>query len=271
MIKLDLIEFADFFHYSDKIIDEILRQNPHIQPPIPLEDIAKQAGISGISYQSLDGLEGALIANKCKTDGIILINDRTKNTKRHRFTLGHELGHFMIPKHGNEMKCSISDMKNTKKNIEEEANKFAAELLMPKKIFCSGNIFDIPSIENIITLSERYEVSFESCANKYVSTHHEPLSILFFKDKKLRYCIKNQHIPFYFNFTPNKGASLPIASLSYDSLDDTIKIDDIDPSIWFDSVKGFALPEEIIEESYTQKCGYSATLLKLGEIEEVEY
>lgn len=274
MIKLELIKFADFFHYNDEIIDEILRQNPNIKPPIPIECIAEQAGINNISYKSFDRLEGALIANEYKTNGTILINNKIVNTGRQRFTLSHELGHFMIPKHGHNMQCSINDMNTQNKVIELEANKFAAELLMPKKIFCNGSLFDVASIENIIKLSETYQVSFESCANKYISTHHEPLAVLFYKDKELRYYIKNNNIPFYFNSLIKKGALMPDASLSYSDniTDNPIDIDSIDSSIWFDDIQGFILPDEIIEESYTQNSGYSTTLLNFNdEIEEVEY
>jgi hypothetical protein len=51
------------------------------------------------------------VANEYKTEGVILINNSKEigTKERQRFTLGHEIGHFMIPHHGHEMSCSISD------------------------------------------------------------------------------------------------------------------------------------------------------------------
>jgi Zn-dependent peptidase ImmA (M78 family) len=108
VIKLDLIEFSDYIRPKE-IVDEVLKQNPNIKIPIPLSEIAKNIGIVDIDYRPLGNLEGALVANEYKTEGVILINNsKEAGTKeRQRFTLGHEIGHFMIPRHGYKMSCSI--------------------------------------------------------------------------------------------------------------------------------------------------------------------
>ena len=278
MIKLNLIEFSDYVR-TKEIIDEILKQNPDIKPPIPLDEIARVVGIKDISYKPLDGLEGALVANEYKDEGVILVNNSggLNTEKRQRFTLGHELGHFMIPHHGYKMSCSIVDMENNSskmETVELEANDFASKILMPEVLFCRNTFFDNPSIKNIQKLGLDYAVSFEASANRYVTTHHEPLVILFYKDKKLRYFKQNDHLPFYFQFKPCKNAPLPLGSISSQMQtpsEEKIELDYIDPSVWFNQIKGFALPDEIVEEVYIQKNGYSATLLRFDkEIEEIE-
>jgi Zn-dependent peptidase ImmA (M78 family) len=74
---------------------------------LPTQDLKEP----NIDYSPLDNLEGALVANEYKTEGVILINNSKEigTKERQRFTLGHEIGHFMIPHHGHEMSCSISD------------------------------------------------------------------------------------------------------------------------------------------------------------------
>ncbi|BAS67849.1 ImmA/IrrE family metallo-endopeptidase [Bathymodiolus septemdierum thioautotrophic gill symbiont] len=277
MIKLDLIEFADYIRPKE-IVDEILKQNPNIKIPIPLSEIAKNIGIVDIDYRPLGNLEGALVANEYKTEGVILINNsKEAGTKeRQRFTLGHEIGHFMIPRHGHKMSCSISDMSTTNKDekIEIEANDFASKILMPDQLFCKGSLFDNPSIENIKKLAVIYGVSFAACSNKYITNHHEPLAMVFYKNKKFRYFKKSKDFPFYFSFECKKGTQLPLDSLANnlnDFSDENISLDYTDASVWISKTNGFLLPDEIIEEVYIQKNGYSVVLLKFEEeIEEIE-
>ncbi len=277
MIKLDLIEFADYIRPKE-IVDEVLKQNPNIKIPIPLSEIAKNIGIVDVDYRPLGNLEGALVANEHKTKGVILINNsKEAGTKeRQRFTLGHEIGHFMIPRHGHKMSCSISDMNTTNKDekIEIEANDFASKILMPDQLFCKGSLFDNPSIGNIKKLATNYEVSFAACADKYITNHHEPLAILFYKDKRLRYLKKNKAFPFYFSFQCKKDTQLPLDSLANNLNDfsgENISLDYTDASVWISKTNGFLLPDEIVEEVYIQKNGYSAVLLRFeDEIKEVE-
>ncbi|TMM47061.1 hypothetical protein [Colwellia ponticola] len=65
------MELADFTN-PKTIVKEILSQNPNIKLPIPLEEIASAARISEIQYRSLDGLEGALVANKKRVKVLLL-------------------------------------------------------------------------------------------------------------------------------------------------------------------------------------------------------
>ena len=156
MISLDLIEFADLVRPVD-IADQVFKQNNWIDSAVPLEEIAKAAGIKDIQYAPLKSFEGTLLANDTKTEGVIVINSEARHERR-RFTLGHELGHFMIPRHGHKMQCSKSDLAmSTSVAIEAEANLFAAELLMPKRLLSKLSFFnEEPSIEGIKLAAEKF-------------------------------------------------------------------------------------------------------------------
>ena len=277
MITLDLIEFGDLVR-SKEITDEILRQNPHLKIPVPLKDIAEQAGITDIVYKPLDGLQGALVANEYKSEGIILINEKSIDDQlyRHNFTLGHELGHFMLPRHGHLMECSIESMQSPDiKSIEYEANQFASEILMPRKYFQQHPLFDRePSLSNIIDLASEFNVSVEACAIRYTELQHEALMIIFYKDRRFRYFRKSKNMPFYFQKKPKNGVSAPNGSLTKTiSFNGEYKFQDdsLDSSVWFNESKDYRLPEEVIEEVYLQNNGYSVTMLRFeDELEEIE-
>jgi len=277
MIKLDLIEFADYSR-PNQIVDEIISQNPNISAPVPIEEIADAAGICKIEYEPLGALEGALVANEFKSKGVIIVNNKDDLHHRQKYTIGHELGHFMIPSHNHEMGCSIEYMKNNNglAKIEAQANEFSSKILMPHTIFRKTKYFDaFPSISNTQEQAALFDVSLEACINRYVALHHDAVLAIFYKDKKFRYYRKSDYIPFYFSQKHQKGLPTVFGSLSKKvdtKIENQYYEEYVDASVWFDKHNDYVLPEEVLEEVYVQRNGYSVTLLKFEEeIEEIEH
>src|SRR3546814_17385657 len=74
-----------------------------------------------------------------KNRGVILVKAGTRDDRR-RFTVAHELGHFLMPSHRGSRQCTASDLRERRRNNdhrrqEAEANRFAAGLLMPRPWF----------------------------------------------------------------------------------------------------------------------------------------
>jgi len=84
----------------EAIAAEIFRQNPDASLPVRIEEIASAAGILGIQPLTTDGFEGMLISNPEKSEGTIFVN-KNRPPRRQRFTVGHEIGHFLLPWHQN--------------------------------------------------------------------------------------------------------------------------------------------------------------------------
>lgn len=123
---------------------------------IDLYDISKELNIKVVEMPINEKILGA-----CKTKGIeriILLNETIDYPKRKRFTFAHELGHLIL-QHGDQ----YCDSKNFfKKRIEVEANHFASELLLPSKYVAEYTKSHELSCENIISISDLFEVSLES-------------------------------------------------------------------------------------------------------------
>lgn len=272
MINLELIEFADLTKPAE-IVTEILTQNPGITIPIPLDEIAHASGIHEIHYKPLDGLEGALVANPEKSEGVILVNEKARH-HRQRFTLGHELGHFLIPRHGHKMECGINELSisekksmNSIQRIELEANKFSAELLMPAILFTQFKGYrNEPSINCLIEQSNFFDVSFEACAHRYVALHDYPVAIVFSHNGKVRYSTSNKEFPFW--VIPSKGDNLPVQSYTHSlnfSKANSISTGISDSSNWIESNRDYETPEEVIEEVYIMESGYTVTMLSFDD------
>ncbi|MCF6337006.1 MAG: ImmA/IrrE family metallo-endopeptidase [Gammaproteobacteria bacterium] len=278
MIELDLIEFADLVK-PKQIVDEITSQIPDLPIPVPLEDIAAAVGINKIEYTTLDGFEGALLADKEKTKGAILINSNSRH-HRQRFSLGHELGHYMLPRHGHKMQCGIDDLitkesKNlsSKQKIELEANQFSAEILMPQKHFRSYKGYNnSPSMDCLIAQANDFDVSFEAGAQRYCRLHDEPVAVVFSLNNIVRYSCKSTEFPFW--ITPGKNDPVPSGSSirkASNSPENSTYSGSALSSTWIGDDKYFLTPEDIIEEVYVMQNGYVATMLYFeDELEEKE-
>lgn len=98
--------------------------------PVKLGAIAKALGLIVKSSTLRPGISGFIK----ETDGVVIIKiNRHDSKERQRFTLAHELAHFLL--HKNEIKNGIEDTtlfrSSLSNDLEVEANKLAADIVMP--------------------------------------------------------------------------------------------------------------------------------------------
>jgi hypothetical protein len=116
--------------------------------------------------------EGALIPNDRRSKWMLLYNQNLTSAGRIRFTMAHELGHYVLHRLKREQfECSEKDMlnwSNDDKDIEAQADLFASYLLMPLADYRSqvtGNVdFDLLGL-----CADRYGVSLTAAALKWIS------------------------------------------------------------------------------------------------------
>lgn len=116
---------------------QLLTKKYALKPPIDVESLIKnyaELRYEDIPFSDIDGISINLKASDKKTKVIVNSN---QPPLRQRFTLAHELGHIIIPWHTGSIVDQAYDPSETESSdywqIEEEANSFAAELLMPAK------------------------------------------------------------------------------------------------------------------------------------------
>ena len=136
-LTLDRIALDDAGGNPRKIAEAIHLQLGDLTGPVPVDAIAHALDIVEICKEPLTSFEGALITNVEKDYGSILVNARS-NPQRRRFTVAHELGHFLNAWHKPTIQCSREDMivsaaRDRHLRQETEANAFSIELLTPRK------------------------------------------------------------------------------------------------------------------------------------------
>ena len=108
------------------------------QIPVPVLDIAKNKRIDVKEYgfQDNESISGVLLQIDDGSWGILINENHTP--KRQRFTIAHEIGHFLLhekPVIDNDIRAYYRAPldESTNPEWEQEANLFAANLLMPER------------------------------------------------------------------------------------------------------------------------------------------
>lgn len=157
------------------LVDDLLQKCRVQFPPVPVESIARSLGAE-VRYQpGDDDLSGFLLRDHKQQEAVIGVNS-SHHLNRQRFTIAHEIGHFLLHEwegvhvDANDRGFQIKrrdEKSSTGTDIDEqEANLFAAELLMPAKFLED----DMVKVKKIDLLSDDLG-SFAELAEKYgVST-----------------------------------------------------------------------------------------------------
>ena len=117
----------------------------------------------------------------------------TKTSARTKYTLGHELGHFYIDEHRNELAAgrtlshgSQCDYES-RNPIEQEADHFASNLLMPAKWFTQTALGYHVGLQAIIGLAKYFGTSITSTAIRYATLGIKPCVVIKWGDKKFQW------------------------------------------------------------------------------------
>jgi Zn-dependent peptidase ImmA (M78 family) len=254
-------------------IHELLPDLPYA---VPLEPLCQQLDIASIEQIETSAFEAALVMDELKAAGAILLA-AGRRPERSRFSIAHELGHFLIQSHrpqpGHPFECSYSDLHqrdtqsgDRRKRIEAEANRFAAHLLMPPKKVRAMIGRSRPDLQAIVAMSREFGVSKEAMARSWLDEYREPAAIIVARNEKIERQYRNDDFP----WLPTKiGDPLPpdslVASCTVDAGTYTAA-EEVEPDAWLterEAKRVLALTEQVRGQSD----GYAMVLL-LAEMDE---
>lgn len=140
-----------------------------------------------VKKEYLTGAEARLLVRGRK--GIITISDDIGYSSRERYGIAHELGHFELHASDNGLfMCNEQDMNDwfrraKARNMECEANEFAAELLMPEK-FIKPKFEDFePSLDGLEEISNTFRTSLFATARRFIDLTNEACALVFYNER----------------------------------------------------------------------------------------
>jgi Zn-dependent peptidase ImmA (M78 family) len=152
-----------------------------------LTEIAQEFGID-VLYRPAESYDGALLRIRDAQRGCIVINSRIREESRKRFTLAHEIGHYVLPGQQEvSAPCKQQRIENWDADLyrpELEANRFAAEILMPRGIMAEF-VQSEPSLESIRSIAQLCGTSLTASAVRLITLTPHRAAVVWSQDQKI--------------------------------------------------------------------------------------
>jgi Zn-dependent peptidase ImmA (M78 family) len=153
---------------------------------IDLEAIAGARG-AHVVYRRLDGCAARLVAAGDRAVISVAMDD---NLGRRRFSLGHELAHWMQDAQRTSFKCTSTDIgpQNAEaKTIEADANSFASQLILPDYLVWRWVGDRKPSLDLANAMGSDFQASLTASALKLLQRAKLPTAITCHDQRRLKW------------------------------------------------------------------------------------
>ncbi|QEC40236.1 ImmA/IrrE family metallo-endopeptidase [Pseudobacter ginsenosidimutans] len=163
-----------------------------------VEEIANSLGLI-VKEVPMKGADGRILMKG--NSGIISIRDNITHPGRKNFVIAHEIGHFQCHKHLSHL---YSDTHKTLTEWyatgpqEKEANRFAAELLMPASLFKTKTIGKRLNLGFMQEMSTFFGVSILACFLRFVNQGNYPVMVVFMEDGIIKWKQESDDFPYKF-------------------------------------------------------------------------
>lgn len=140
-----------------------LVSNRLVETPVKLGSLAADLGLEVFKSTLPPGISGLIEPSDTASSGYRIRLNRHENTERQRFTLAHEIAHFLL--HRQDIGAGVVDdtlYRSALSNRKEvEANKLASQLIMPDKnvVEARRRIQHLSLDEQVERLSAQFRVS----------------------------------------------------------------------------------------------------------------
>jgi Zn-dependent peptidase ImmA (M78 family) len=152
-----------------------------------LPDVLGQIGLELI-FREADSYEGALLRIKGVPRGFVVVNSKIQEESRKRFTIAHECGHFLLPDQQDLLApCSTNTIENWDEELyrpEFDANRFAAEILMPRD-FVARHLRIEPTFDSIKSIAAICGTSLTASAFRLIELTSFPAAIVWSQNNRV--------------------------------------------------------------------------------------
>lgn len=203
----------------------------------------------------LDGADGRSIVRHGRA--IIRVRADITEEGRRRYTIAHEIGHVRLEHPG--ASCSKLDMRrHDGTDAEPEANAFAAELLMPRRMFAKCVRGRAPSLALAEDLAPIFRTTFTATAVRMVDLSDEPCAVVWSHNGSIKWVIATPDFPGFVQ--QGRLSSYTFASNPFRGLPLPTEPQRVPSDSWLTGGHG---TEELLEETrWFRRFGATFTLLR---------
>jgi hypothetical protein len=165
-----------------------LRDALQLPSRVDLQALAQELGLS-ISEVDCDSFDGALLRGNNRPLGRILVKSAIREIGRKRFTVAHEIGHFMLHRE-QQISCSSMDIErwgSEREDPERQADNFASELLLPSREVLKQVGDNWPSFQLITSVAEFFGTTLTATARKYCDVASQACALVWSVNREIRW------------------------------------------------------------------------------------
>lgn len=244
--------------WIDDLANEIAGLD-HSKPPISPRRIARDEPILAFGDDFCGTFDGRIEYYRA-TQQFLLFYDNVQgeDAPRVRFSLGHELGHYFIDHHREDLKRGkgvhgsrvdfVSDHER-----EREADTFAASLLLPRFLLEDTLNLHPPTLDYVIRLAGQYATSLTSTALRVVALSHFPCALVRLHEGKVEFGSISESLRMRRMRSLPQGTPAPAGSVSHRLSLDSRRIrsaareeGSIKVGKWFDTDQDLELQEDAV-------------------------
>ena len=173
---------------EEAMVAAALRAELGIAPKADLDQVAAQLGLTIVEVDS-QSFEGALLRSSRDLSGRILVRRGIRESGRRRFTVAHEIGHYILHV-DQQIPCSprvIEGWREGQPTPEREADTFASELLLPttETVPCVNRRW--PSMEVVADVAEHFGTSLMAAGRKFCDVASQACAVVWSSQRKIRW------------------------------------------------------------------------------------
>ncbi|MFN5868892.1 MAG: ImmA/IrrE family metallo-endopeptidase [Akkermansiaceae bacterium] len=173
-MKIQLSRRKELSELAEAVVE---MYSPHTDRPVDIDNILKESGIKLHTNYFDENFDAVLVPGE--TCFHIHLNlrqvDGNRHSKRARFSIAHELGHYFIDEHRTQLldstpkpsECGLFD--GNESNEENEADYFAANLIMPPSRFKAAASKSWTPLHTIRTLASDFDASLTATALQFMN------------------------------------------------------------------------------------------------------
>lgn len=150
-----------------------------------------------------EGFDGALVRTQDLPLGAVVVRASIREAGRKNFTIAHEIGHFVLPGHDHaSLACTASDVANwadasVEREMEREADEFAAELLMPASLLEALVRGSPPSLDLIEKIAREAGASLSAAAWRYCDLAEAKCAVVWSTEGAIQWAKRSAGFPFF--------------------------------------------------------------------------
>lgn len=197
------------YRRPDTLLDELGITEPE---EIRIEAIAQRCGAT-VVYAPMEGADARILG---VGDRAIITVDAGATRPRQRFSAAHELGHWLRDRGRIAYSCegrALLARWGDDDDPEARANRFAADLLLPKKLVAARARDIQPVLDGVRNLSRMFETSLTATAIRLVELGTHPAMVVCSGPAGRRWFVKSDLVPAVLRPTRKPGSESTASAL----------------------------------------------------------